>query len=48
VPWEYREDISDVIIELKSQGVFIVSSEISKNSVSYEDVQFKLPVGIVL
>ena len=48
VPWEFRENIADVIWELKRQGVFIVSAEVSRKSQSYETAQFKFPIWIVL
>ena len=48
VPWEYRESVADVISELRSNGVFIVSAEVANNSVSYTEVSYKLPVCIVL
>jgi tRNA G18 (ribose-2'-O)-methylase SpoU len=48
VPWEYQGNIVDVIHDLKKEGVFIMSAEVSKESISYEQVEYTLPVCIVL
>jgi len=47
VPWEFRENIVDVIQELRDQGVYIVSSEISKKSQCYDTVEYKFPIWII-
>ena len=48
VPWEYRQDIVQLITELKQKGIFILSSEISTSSVNYYEAEIKLPVCVVL
>jgi len=48
VPWEYRENIVELIAELKGKGVFILSSEISNSSVNYYDTEIKIPICVVL
>lgn len=47
VPWEYRENIVDVIMELKNKGVTIVSAEIADNSIDYTELECKLPICLV-
>ncbi len=48
VPWEYRENVVEVIKELKARDVFVVSMEISTSSVEYTDVQYVPPLCLVL
>lgn len=48
VPWEYRENITEAIKELKSQGVQIVSLEQTNESISYKDAHFRFPVAVIL
>ncbi|MDZ7261255.1 MAG: RNA methyltransferase [candidate division KSB1 bacterium] len=48
VAWEYREDIVELIKELKDKGIFIVSSEISNSSINYYDAEYKIPICLVL
>lgn len=48
VPWEYRESISEVLRELKENGVFIMSAEVTKDSIPYDTAIFTSPVCIVL
>lgn len=47
VPWEYRENIVELIEELKGKGVFILSSEISTSSVNYCSAEMKMPICAV-
>jgi tRNA G18 (ribose-2'-O)-methylase SpoU len=47
VPWEYRENIVELIEELKGKGVFILSSEISNSSVNYYNAEIKTPICVV-
>jgi tRNA G18 (ribose-2'-O)-methylase SpoU len=47
VPWEYRENIVELIEELKGKGVFILSSEISNSSVNYYNAEIKMPICVV-
>jgi tRNA G18 (ribose-2'-O)-methylase SpoU len=48
VPWEYSDDIVSVLIKLKEEGVFIMSAEVSKDSIDYDKATYKLPLAIVL
>lgn len=48
VPWEYRENVLDVLVELKSSGVQIVSLEQTTASINYRDAQYNFPVALVL
>jgi tRNA G18 (ribose-2'-O)-methylase SpoU len=48
VSWEYRENITDVIADLKSQGVQIVSLEQTDESVNYKDAVYQFPVAVIL
>ncbi len=48
VSWEYRENIVDLIKELKNNGTFIISSEISHSSVDYNEAEYRFPVCLVL
>jgi tRNA (guanosine-2'-O-)-methyltransferase len=47
VPWEYSNNII-VINKLKKEGIFIMSAEVSKDSIDYDKAIYKLPVAIVL
>lgn len=47
VPWEYRENILDVLRELKSCGVQIVSLEQTTVSSNYRDAQYNFPLALV-
>lgn len=48
VDWEYRENILDVLAELKSKGTQIVSLEQTDTSQNYRDTEYKFPVALVL
>lgn len=48
VPWEYRENVMDVLRELKSRGVQIVSLEQTTASLNYRDADYRFPVALVL
>lgn len=47
VPWEYKENIVDLIKVLKSRGIKIISSEIANTSIDYAELNCKLPVALV-
>lgn len=47
VPFEYREDALQAILELKKQGVKIVAVELAEGSVSYIDAKYDFPVCFV-
>ena len=46
--WEYHERIETVLLDLKRQGVFIVSAEVTTESVLYDEIVYPLPVCLVL
>ncbi len=48
VPWEYRDDASELIEELKGKGVQIVAVEIAHDAVDYSKFEYDYPVCIVL
>lgn len=48
VPWEYCEKTNDAIEKLKKEDTFIVSAELTDDSIDYEELDFSLPVGLVL
>lgn len=48
VPWEYRENAAAVVSDLRSAGVSIVSLEVAGSSVSYTEVEYRIPVCLVL
>jgi tRNA G18 (ribose-2'-O)-methylase SpoU len=48
VPWEYSDNIVNIINKLKEEGVFIMSAEVSKSSIAYDKAVYKLPIAIVL
>ncbi len=48
VPWEYAERADQVVQELKSQSVQIVSLEITPTSIPYTETKYKLPTCLVL
>lgn len=48
VPWEYRENVVEVITSLKLSGVNIVSLEMAGSSVPYTNICYRLPVCLVL
>lgn len=47
VLWEYRQDVVGVIKELKKDGVFILSAEISPSSVHFSNVDYQFPACLV-
>lgn len=48
VPWEYREDATQVVAELKARGVQIVALEQTTASIPYTRADFRLPVCLLL
>jgi 23S rRNA (guanosine2251-2'-O)-methyltransferase len=48
VPWEHRENISEVLAELQAKGVQITSLEQTDESKSYQDAKYEFPVALVL
>jgi tRNA G18 (ribose-2'-O)-methylase SpoU len=48
VPWEYKESVFEVVKYLKENGILIVSLEITNSSILYTEVNYKLPVCLVL
>ncbi|MBK7600434.1 MAG: RNA methyltransferase [Acidobacteria bacterium] len=48
VPWEYRENVIEVVRALKDSGINIVSLEVASSSVPYTEVSYQLPVCIVM
>jgi len=47
VDWEYTEEASDIIAELKKKGVQIVGVEITKDAENYWDAEIKFPVCLI-
>ena len=47
VPWEYYDNASDVILELKEKGVRIVATEIAKGAKEYSEYDFNFPIALV-
>ena len=47
VPWEYRSDIIELIKELKSKGITIVSAEIADTSIDYTELDCSTPICLV-
>lgn len=48
VPWEKRDSTKDTILELKKNGVQIISVEQNKKSISYKNLKPTFPVAIVV
>lgn len=48
VPWEYSNNIIDVINDLKSKKVQIVALEQTNQSVDYRQFNFKKPIAIIV
>lgn len=48
VPWEYRQDISGLLKELKEAGYQIVVLEQMKGSVRHDEFQARFPVCLVV
>jgi tRNA G18 (ribose-2'-O)-methylase SpoU len=48
VPWEYYEDISQALQDLRNQEIEIIALETTDISVPYHDIEFPFPVGLVL
>ncbi len=47
VPFEYNDDIVEVLRELKNRGVTIVAVELSEDSVLYNEAEYNFPVCFV-
>lgn len=47
VPFEQRDDACEVIRELKKRGVTIIAVELCKESISYDKMDYTLPVCMV-
>ena len=48
VPWEYREDVDHLIMDLKSKNFDIVLLEQTDSSIAYESFKPQAPVALVL
>ena len=48
VPWEKRDDTTELIKELKKQGVQIIALEQTNVSINYKDFDFQKPVAIIV
>lgn len=48
VPWEYRDNILELIGELKTQGKTIIAVEQHPQSVSYAELRAQLPVALIV
>ncbi len=47
VEWEYHEDASDLLKDLKKKGITIVAVEIANDSVNYDQAKYDFPVCFV-
>lgn len=47
VEWEYHEDASDLLKDLKKKGITIVAVEIANDSVNYDEAKYDFPVCFV-
>lgn len=47
VEWEYHEDASDLLKDLKKKGIAIVAVEIANDSVNYDQAKYDFPVCFV-
>ena len=47
VAWEYHEDASDLLKDLKKKGIAIVAVEIANDSVNYDEAKYDFPVCFV-
>jgi len=48
VDWKHKEDILDVVSELKDRGIWIISAEIATTSVDYRNTDYQFPACLVL
>ncbi|MDD4351505.1 MAG: RNA methyltransferase [Candidatus Gracilibacteria bacterium] len=48
VSWEYRKDVSEVLQELRKEGVQIIALEQCYESVDYREAAYSFPVALVL
>lgn len=48
VPWEKKDSTLSIVKELKKKGVQIIVAEQDSQSISYKDIEPKLPVAIVV
>lgn len=48
VSWEYRKSAVDVTLELKKQGVMIVSLEQDEKSQPYDKIAYEFPIAVVV
>jgi tRNA G18 (ribose-2'-O)-methylase SpoU len=48
VSWEYRKSAAEIAQELKKQDVMIISLEQDEKSQSYDKIEYKFPVAIVV
>ena len=48
VPWEYREDAKEVVIELRERGIQIVALEQTDESLDYTKAPYRFPICLIL
>jgi len=48
VPWEYREEASEVVRELKERGVQVVALEQTDASLEYTKAPYRFPICLIL
>lgn len=48
VPWEYSEDIIDIVRKLKSDNIQIVALEQCKESINYLNFEHKKPLALII
>ena len=47
VPWEYKEDIFELLQDLKKQNIAVVAVEQTAQSISYEGTQIDTPAAFI-
>ncbi|MFA5158334.1 MAG: RNA methyltransferase [Patescibacteria group bacterium] len=48
VPWEYRDDVKKLVLELKNKGIQIVALEQTNNSINYKEYDFRKPIAVIV
>jgi 23S rRNA (guanosine2251-2'-O)-methyltransferase len=46
--WEYRENLQELILELKSQGVQVIALEKNEKSVDISEVKVTAPIALIV
>lgn len=48
VPWEYHEDVTKVLWNLREEKIHVVALEHTDNSINFQTFKFSFPMAIVL